>query len=207
MNEAVSGIRKAGQVSFDLETTSLDPLEATIVGFALCWEDEGAAYIPVNHTQDGKRLEPQLTLEQVMTALDPIFNDPTVGKLGQNLKYDIGVLAANGYGVGGISSDTMLMDYLLEPERNRHSLDDLALRYLGHRMVPFSEVIATSTSELFSEVPLDKAVHYACEDAHAVWKLSPTRPRIEERSLSDLYTNLELPVAQFWGVWNGKGSG
>ena len=58
LNEAVSGIRKAGQVSFDLETTSLDPLEATIVGFALCWEDEGAAYIPVNHTQDGKRLEP-----------------------------------------------------------------------------------------------------------------------------------------------------
>ena len=75
-------------------------------------------------------------------------------------------------------------------------------------MVPFSEVIATSTSELFSEVPLDKAVHYACEDAHAVWKLHHLlAPRIEERSLSDLYTNLELPVAPILGSMEREGSG
>jgi DNA polymerase-1 len=197
LQTAITAIRQAGHMAFDLETTSLDTLAADLVGVGLCWSNEDAVYIPLNHVVDGRRAPDQLTVETAREHLEPLLSDPTVTKTGQNLKYDQAVLINQGWAVAGITGDTMLADYLLEPERNRHGLDDLSLRYLGHSPITYADVTGDPDTVSFAQVPIDKATEYGAEDAHLAWLLDQKlTPALADRGLSAIYNDIEVPVAR-----------
>ncbi len=214
---AAEAIRRVGKVAFDLETTSLDPLQAQLVGLCLCWSDEDAVYVPVGHKDPGAG--GQLGVAEVMAIMGPLLADASVGKLGQNLKYDHAVLANRGYALEGIVSDTMLADYLLEPDRNRHGLDDLAMRYLGHDMIKFEELIkgvrqqdlfasADKTEPNFADVSVEKATEYGAEDAHVTWLLhQKLAPRLGEQGLVEVYRDIEVPLVPVLSRMESAGIG
>ncbi|MEE4273423.1 MAG: DNA polymerase I [Thermoanaerobaculales bacterium] len=187
--ELVAALEAAPRFALDTETTSLDSMRAELVGLSFCADEEVAWYVPVAHAV----LEPQLDWETVRTALLPVLTDPATGKTGQNLKYDLEILARHGVELAGIDGDTLLADYLLNPDRRSHKLDDLALVWLNHKMIPFSDVVAKG--DTFDRVPLDAARDYAAEDAHVTWLLdSKLHRKLEEEGLDELYRSLELPL-------------
>ncbi len=179
----VATLRAAGRFSFDTETTSLDPLKARLVGMSFCWADDEAVYVPIAH-------EVGTNCPGALTALGPILADPSVKKTGQNLKYDLEVLRANGLDLQGIDGDTMIADYLLNVDQ-KHNLDNLALRHLGHTMISFTEV-AEQHGNLFARVPIADATKYAAEDAHVAWHLESKLPLTDE--LRRLYDEVEIPL-------------
>ncbi len=207
--QVATDIRAAGRFCVDLETTSLDPQAAAIVGIALCWSETDAVYVPVAHVEDGVRVPGQLTEAEAMAILLPLLEDAGLGKIGHNLKYDLSVFSENGYRVEGIVGDTMIADYLLEPERVRHKLDDVALRLLGHGMISFSEAMADlSAGSTFAEVPIDKATAYAAEDAHVTWLLHRVlAPKLEESELEAVYREVELPLVPVLSAMEREGIG
>jgi len=187
--ELAQALQAADRFALDTETTSLDPMSADLVGLSFCCDDEVAWYVPVAH----EILEPQLRWERVRELLGPILEDPEKGKTGQNLKYDLKVLARHGTALAGIDGDTLLADYLLSPDRRSHKLDDLALVHLEHRMISFKEVVVGDAT--FASVPLDAARDYAAEDAHVTWLLDHRLgARLEEDGLAELYGSLEVPL-------------
>jgi DNA polymerase-1 len=217
LTAAVASIRQVGQVAFDLETTSLDTLQAEIVGFCLCWSDDDAVYVPVGHNDPGP--EGQLSEAQAMAILGPVLADPAIAKLGQNLKYDHAVMTNRGYALLGIASDTMLADYLLEPDRSKHGLNDLALRYLGHDMIKFDDLIdqvpqqdlfAGNSGEVrtFADVSIERATEYGAEDAHVAWLLhGKLIPRLAECGLEDVYRTIEVPLLSVLSKMESAGIG
>ncbi len=199
LEQVAAAIRAAGRLAFDTETTGLDTLEARLVGLCLCWgaAPERAVYVPVGHVDAlGQRVPGQLTEAEAMGVLAPLLADPELPKLGQNLKYDLQIMLSSGYTLAGIADDTMLQDYVLEPDRSRHGLDDLALRYLGHRMIPYKEALGADPKKLpFSHAPLSRAIPYGAEDAHVCWLLDQDlSERLAERNLGRVYRELELPL-------------
>jgi len=189
LDELVAILQRSTRFAIDTETTSLDELQAELVGLSFCCDDEVAWYVPVGHQTS----ETQLSWESVRKALRPVLEDPRIGKTGQNLKYDLKVLSQHGVSLEGIDGDTLLMDYLLTPDRRSHKLDDLALTHLEHRMIAYEDVVPKGTT--FADVELDKACAYAAEDAHAAWLLDGRlRPLVQEKGLELLYRELELPL-------------
>ena len=189
LEELRSALAAAPRFAVDTETTSLKALEAMLVGLSFCCDDAVAWYVPVAHTTG----ETQLGWETVRAALGPLLHDPGIGKTGQNLKYDLEVLAHHGVELAGIDGDTLLADYLLSPDRRSHKLDDLALVHLNHRMISFDD--AVGGQESFAEVGFESARDYAAEDAHVTWLLdAKLTPRLEEEGLERLYRELELPL-------------
>jgi DNA polymerase-1 len=187
--ELAACLAAAPRFALDTETTSLDSMRAELVGLSFCADDEIAWYVPVAHAV----LEPQLDWDTVRDALLPVLTDPAKGKTGQNLKYDLEVLARHGAEIKGIVGDTLLADYLLSPDRRSHKLDDLALVYLNHKMIGFSDVVPKGGT--FDQVPLDTARDYAAEDAHVTWLLdTKLEKRLKEEGLDTLYRELELPL-------------
>lgn len=189
--DVVAACRGAGRFAFDLETTSLDPLQAKLVGIALCWSEDDAVYVPVGH-KEGTQLE----IEAAMALLGPLLEDSAVGKTGQNLKYDLQVLLALGHRMEGIDGDTMLADYLLETGRTSRKLDDIAMRVLGHRMISYKEVTeGLPEGADFQDVAIADATRYAAEDAHVAWLLDRrAREELERQDLAELYGQIEVPV-------------
>ncbi|MCB9765303.1 MAG: DNA polymerase I [Alphaproteobacteria bacterium] len=204
LDVAIGRIRKAGRVAVDTETTSLDPLQAKLVGVCLSWSADDAVYVPVGHTEGE-----QLSEAMAMSRIGPLLRDPNIIKVGQNLKYDLSVLAQNGYAIAGIGGDTMLADYLLEPDRNRHGLDDLALRYLGHSMIAYAEATAgLGPNATFADVPIDKATRYGAEDAHVTWLLDQELgKRLEAAQLTEVYRDIELPLVPVLSEMERNGIG
>jgi len=187
--ELVAALDAAPRFALDTETTSLDSMRADLVGLSFCADDEIAWYVPVAHAV----LEPQLDWSTVRGALLPSLTDPSKGKTGQNLKYDLEILARHGVEIRGIDGDTLLADYLLNPDRRSHKLDDLALVYLNHKMISFDEAVGKGGT--FDQVPLAKARDYAAEDAHVTWLLDRRlHKRLVEEDLDTLYRSLELPL-------------
>jgi DNA polymerase-1 len=189
LEELAAALAAAPRFAVDTETTSLDAMRAKLVGLSFCADDSVAWYVPVGHTV----LEPQLEWEVVRSVVKPLLEDPGRGKIGQNLKYDLEVLARHGVTLAGIDGDTLLADYLLNPDRRSHKLDDLALVYLNHKMIAFGDAVAKG--QTFAEVPLGAARDYAAEDAHVTWLLDRRLgPRLAEEGLDGLYRELELPL-------------
>ncbi|MCP4902200.1 MAG: DNA polymerase I, partial [bacterium] len=185
-------LERAQRFAFDTETTGLNPLQADLVGLSFCCDDEVAFYVPVGHDLMLGQA-PQLSWEAVRKELAPILENEHIGKTGQNLKFDLKVLARHGVELKGIDGDTLIVDYLLSPDRRSHKLDDLALVHLGHRMIPFKDVVPKGKT--FASVPLDDAADYAAEDAHVTWLLDrKLTPELEEAQLDSLYRDLELPL-------------
>ncbi|MEM7686213.1 MAG: DNA polymerase I, partial [Pseudomonadota bacterium] len=191
-----------GHLCIDLETNSLDEMVAEIAGFALAVTPETAAYVPVAHVSgDGdllgamERAPDQLDIEAVFEVLRPILVDPSIIKIGQNLKYDLKVLARYDTPVAPID-DTMLMSYALDSGLGGHGMDELAERHLSHKTVSIKELIGSGKSAItFDRVEIDKAAHYAAEDADVTLRLwHGLRPRLAAERVSTVYHTLERPL-------------
>jgi DNA polymerase-1 len=178
------------EFAFDLETTSLDPYEAEICGVAFCFNDDEAYYLPFLHPQEEGGF---ITFSEFQKTCTDVFEDEKIGKIGQNLKFDIQMLACKGMSVRGVSFDTLIASYLLDPDSSAHSLGALSIKFLGRKASEYKEV--TKEYANFSEVPLAKAVDYAAEDAHFAWLLrAELTPKLEEAELLQVFNELELPL-------------
>ncbi|EAR22931.1 DNA polymerase I [Nitrococcus mobilis] len=156
--------------AFDLETTSLNYMDAEIVGLSFAVEPARAAYVPVAHI--GQGVSPQLERGHVLEQLRPLLEDPRRAKLGQNLKYDMSVLAHYDIALRGVRFDTMLESYILDSTATRHDMDSLALKYLGHRTIKFEDVAGKGAKQLtFDQVAIERATEYAAEDADIALRL------------------------------------
>ncbi len=181
--------------SFDTETTSLDAMSAELVGVSFTDRAGEAAYVPLAHDYPGA--PDQLDRAAVLARLRPLLEDPRRPKLGQNLKYDMTVLARHGIALRGIRYDTMLESYVLDAGASRHDMDSLALKYLGHKTVKYDEVTGKGKSRInFSEVPLEQATPYAAEDADIALRLHQALwPRLAaEPKLKQLFEEIEIPL-------------
>lgn len=209
LDQCLAAARRAGRCAVDLETTSLDPLQAQVVGASLCWSASDAVYVPLRHRAGSQRAAGQPPLDAAWARLAAFFADASIAKTGQNLKYDTSVLRQHGVALAAIRGDTMLADYLLEPEQNRHGLDDLALRHLGHETIQFSEVTDGRPDEMsFADVSLERATEYAAEDAHVAWFLDQKlTPLLDERGLRRLYDEIEVPLVAVLADMESAGIG
>jgi len=202
MLERLAGV---ATLAFDTETTGLRPMEADLVGISLCGDAGAAFYVPVGHRYLG--CPTQLDRDQVVEALKPLLEDADRPKVAQNGKFDVIVLRRAGIDVRGLGGDTMVADYLLQPTRRSHKLDDLALIHLQHPMIPFADVVPDPKKETFANVPLEQALDYAAEDAHVTLLLhEKLEPRLAEEGLDELYRDVEVPLVgvladmEEWGV-------
>jgi len=191
----LSRLRAAPLFAFDTETTSLNYMAAEIVGVSFALEAGAAAYLPLAHDYPGA--PDQLDRAQTLDLLRPILEDPSIGKVGQHLKYDANVLANHNINLRGIHEDTMLESYVLDSAGSRHDLDTLALSHLGQSTISFEDVAGKGVKQLtFNQVPIEQAAPYAAEDAEVTWRLhevlSDRLHRVE--SLSRLYRELEIPL-------------
>ncbi len=192
LSALVLEMRRQKQISVDTETTHLWPRWAEIVGISLSWNEREAYYLPLRGPQGSRLLEPQAALE----ALRPVLEDPTIGKLGQNLKYDRIVLRGAGIELAGTPFDTMVASYLLDAGQRNHNLDDLAKRYLRHTTVKIEELIGSGKHQKrMDEVPVPQITDYAAEDALVPVRLQPILARrMEEESLVPLFRDVEMPL-------------
>ncbi|MGH8214830.1 MAG: DNA polymerase I [Rhodanobacteraceae bacterium] len=188
-------LHTAELIAFDTETTSLDPMQAELVGLSFAVEAGHACYIPIGHDCTG--VPQQLDREELLAALKPILEDPQRPKLGQHAKYDCNVLSHYGIVVRGIAFDTMLESYVLNATANRHDMDTLARRWLGYDTVRYEDVCGKGAKQIpFSQVDLDTACRYAAEDADITLRLHQALwPQLEaEPGLRKVFTDIEIPL-------------
>ena len=192
----LAAIGRAELVSIDTETTSLDPMQASLVGISLAVEPHHACYIPLGHRYAGA--PPQLDRDAVLAKLSPWLADPARRKLGQNIKYDQHVFANHGLALGGVAEDTLLESYVLEAHRP-HDMDSLALRHLGLSTITYDDVTGKGARRIgFEQVAVDRATEYAAEDADVTLQLHRhLRPQLERvPALRFVYESIELPVRE-----------
>ncbi|MBD3804236.1 MAG: DNA polymerase I [Thioclava sp.] len=194
--------RAKGWVAVDTETTSLDEIQAELVGVSLCIEAGRAAYIPLGHSSGGddlfggsERVAGQMDFDEALTLLKPVLEDPAILKIGQNMKYDFKIFARHGIRVAPID-DTMLMSYAMFSGLHGHGMDALSDRYLNHQPIPIKELIGTGKSQVtFDKVEIEKATRYAAEDADItlrLWQLF--KPRLHREHVTTVYETLERPL-------------
>lgn len=190
-------LRDAGRFAFDTETTSIDYMQAELVGFSFAAEPGEAAYVPVSHDYVGA--PNQLSLDDALKVLRPLLEDEELIKVGQNLKYDISVLARAGVEMRGPIYDTMLESYVLNSVATRHNMDALAEFYLDRTTIHFEDIAGKGAKQLtFNQIPLEDAAEYAAEDADITWQLHKTLwPRLQvEQKLSEVYRDIEIPLVR-----------
>lgn len=191
----INKLKKSKIFALDLETTSLHPVRARVVGISLSCEEGEACYIPLAHRYLG--VPDQLSLDWVFKKLKPLFQDPHLKKVGQNIKYDLIVLRNEGVNLQGVAFDTMLASYILNPAGRRHNLDDLARDFLGHTTIKYKDVVGTASKEIgFDEVDVESATNYAAEDADITWRLYEKLSPLLKGDDLKLFLELELPLIE-----------
>ncbi len=200
LDEVLALAVKRGELAIDLETTSLTPADADIVGFALCWGPGEAGYVPVGHR--GLAVGPQLEREVVLERLRPLLEGEIPRLHMQNHKYETAVFRRYGVTLRGVGCDPMIASYLLDPSASSHGLDALALRELDHKMITFKEVCGTGKSQrTFDEVEIPVATRYAGEDAEATFLLAQRlEPRVHAADLDHLMWDVEVPLARVLAI-------
>ena len=196
LERLIDAIAQAEIVCFDTQTTSLDPMQARIVGLSFALEPGRAAYIPLVHRYAGAPA--QLPLDLVLERLKPWFENPAAKKLGQNVKYDQHVLANHGIALAGVAHDTMLQSYVLESHRP-HDLDSLALRRLDVKTLSYAEVTGKGASQIgFDQVSIERATEYAAENADIIVQLHRVQqPRVaSDAGLDFVYSSIEMPTSE-----------
>ena len=191
----IEKLSAASCFAFDTETTSLDYMKAELVGVSFACVAGEAAYVPMNHDYEGAPT--QLSTDLVLRKLRPLLEDPSRVIIGQNLKYDMSVLARYGVTLAGIGFDTMLESYILNSIASRHNMDDLALKYLGRETIHFEDVAGKGAKQLtFNQVAVDVAANYAAEDADITLQLHQVLwPKLEATpSLKSVFSEIELPL-------------
>ena len=191
----IDQLKKSKIFALDLETTSLHPVQARVVGISLSCEAGVACYIPLTHRYLG--VPEQLDLDLVLNKLKPLLEDPKLKKVGQNIKYDLIVLRNEGVNLVGVAFDTMLASYILNPSGRRHNMDDMARDYLGHTTTKYKEVVGTASKEIgFDEVDVERATEYAAEDADITWRLYENLSPLLQGDDFKLLQELELPLIE-----------
>ena len=192
LQKLVKEWEKSEQISIDVETTSLQPSQAEIVGYSFSILPERAYYIPVRGPEGEQIIDPEAALQ----CLRPLLENASIGKIGQNLKYDLVVLRTAGVRVAGVAFDTMIASYLLEAGRRGHSLDALALHHLGHETIKIESLIGKGKNQRkMDEVALKEITDYAAEDADIPLQLKPIlEKRLHENQLGELFAKLEIPL-------------
>jgi DNA polymerase-1 len=188
-------LKKAKLFAFDTETTSLNYMQAQIVGVSFAVESGQAAYVPLKH-QDLEGGD-QLDRDFALGKLQPLLEDPKQAKVGQNLKYDMSVLANHGIQLRGIEFDTMLESYVLDSTATRHDMDSLALKYLTHKTIHYEDVAGKGAKQVsFDQVPIAIAGPYAAEDADITLRLHQTLwPELGKvSSLTSVFRDIEMPL-------------
>ncbi|MFN3991745.1 MAG: DNA polymerase I [Tabrizicola flagellatus] len=198
----IARIADIGHVAIDTETTSLDEMQADLVGISLSVEPGKAAYIPVGHTTGGGDLfgasalaEGQLPLAEVLAALKPVLEDPAILKIGQNMKYDWKIFARHGIRITPFD-DTLLMSYAMHAGLHNHGMDELSDRYLGYQPISIKTLLGSGKSQItFDRVAIEDAVKYAAEDADVTLRLWQTfKPRLHRAKVTTVYETLERPL-------------
>ena len=188
-------LSKAELFAFDLETTSLDYMQAEIVGMSFAVNAGEAAYVPLAHQYVDA--PPQLDRDAVLKQFKPLLEDPHKAKLGQNLKYDMNVLAGYDIHMQGIAFDSMLESYVLDSTASRHDMDTLALKYLGHKTIHYEDVAGKGAKQLsFDQVSIEEAAPYAAEDADITLQLHETLwSKLQQTpSLIKVFKEIEMPL-------------
>ncbi len=203
-DELLPRLKGCREFAVDLETTSLEPMTADIVGFSFASRENEAFYLPLNLTAEESDLPPP---DMLVEALRPHLENPAIGKVGQNIKYDMLVLARNGVELKGIAFDTMVASYLINPGRRSHGLDALSMEYLGHRNIPISELIGKGKNQIsFSEVPIPQATEYAAEDADMTLRLKGCfEPLLAEGGFGELFHDMEMPLVTVLAAMEREG--
>jgi len=181
--------------ALDTETTSLDSMQAELVGLSFSTRPGQAAYIPLGHDYAGAPA--QLDRPQVLALLKPLLEDSQRAKVGQHIKYDMNVLSQQGIQLAGVTFDTMLESYVFNSTGSRHNMDALALKYLGKQTTHFEDIAGKGAKQIsFSQVPVEQASHYAAEDADITLKLHQHLwPRLQkEAALAAVLQDIEIPL-------------
>jgi DNA polymerase-1 len=194
LDALIEDLTRSERIAMDTETTSIDPMRAELVGFSFAMRPDEGFYIPCGHRYLGA--PEQLNRQEVIDRLQPVFANPSIKKIGQNIKYDWIVLARHGIRLEGVAFDTMLASYLINPSKRAHNLDQIALDFLDHKTITYADIAGKGKkSTSFAEIPLDKAVPYACEDADiTLMAYGVLKPEVEKLGLSDLLENIEMPL-------------
>ena len=190
-------LQNASQFAIDTETTSVDYMLAKLVGISLCVEAGNACYIPLAHSYSG--VPRQLEKEQVLARLKPILENPAIGKIGQNIKYDCHIFIGEGIYMQGIAHDTMLQSYVLNSTASRHNMDDLAKYYLNRDTIHFEDIAGKGAKQIiFDQVEIGQATEYAAEDADITLQLHQHLSLLlqPERRLNDVYLEIEMPLVE-----------
>ncbi|MBO6825371.1 MAG: DNA polymerase I [Sneathiella sp.] len=212
LDKWIAQIKKIGTVAVDTETTSLNAMAAELVGISLSVEPGKACYIPVGHVGpkmqggfdfgdggdaagDAEGRPEQLEKSLVIAKLKPILEDPAILKVGQNIKYDMTILANEGIDVSP-ADDTMLLSYCLDAGLHGHGMDELSKLHYDIAPIPYKEITGTGKSQIsFAEVPIDKATDYAAEDADLTLRLFKTlKPQLFRKKVTSLYETIERPL-------------
>ena len=195
LDALVSELKSCKLFAFDTETTSLDPMQAELVGLSFSAQAGQAAYIPVGHDYAGA--PKQLDRNDVLARLKPLLEDPQQKKVGQHLKYDMNVLSCCDIQVAGVAFDTMLESYVFNSTGSRHNMDALALKYLGRQTTHYEDIAGKGAKQIsFSQVPVEDATHYAAEDADITLQLHEHLwPRLQkEPALAAVLQDIEIPL-------------
>jgi len=190
LDELIKKLDEKSVIAVDTETSSLNPQEADLVGVSVCYEANEAFYIPVGHKE-----RTELKKDVVLKKLKPILEDPSIKKVGQNIKYDFIIFKNNGIELSSVE-DTMLLSYTLDAGNNRHNMDTLSELHLGHKTISYKDLVGTGKKQLnFADVDIKPATEYAAEDADITLRLYEVlSERVSEEKLERVYEEFEKPM-------------
>ena len=192
LEKLINTLEDKSLISIDTETSSVNPIEADLVGISICYSPNAAYYIPLRHKSE-KCLDKKLVLRKIKK----VFEDQSIKKIGQNIKFDYIILKRQGIDVGPIE-DTMLLSYTLDAGINRHNLDTLSEIHLNHKTISFKDLVGSGKNKIiFEEVDLKKATEYAGEDADVTFRLFESlKKRLDEEKLNRIYEFFEKPMVR-----------
>ena len=190
LDELIKTLNKKSLISVDTETSSLNPLEANLIGISFSYAPNEAFYIPLAH-KNIKSLKKEIVIQKIK----PILEDLSIKKVGQNMKYDLIILKNNGIEIEPVE-DTMLLSYTLDAGNNRHNMDTLSEIHLGHKTISYKELVGTGKKQLnFSDINLEDATKYAAEDADVTLRLyNLLLDRVNDEKLNKIYETFEKPM-------------
>jgi DNA polymerase-1 len=201
LNRLVVELKKVSMFALDLETTSLDPLLADIVGISFSWEEGEAVYVPIRFPggrYDGDLIELSETARAstVLDKLKPVFQDPCINKCGQNIKYDMLVFRHHQIDLKGVDFDSMIAAYLINPTARQFGIDALALEYFNVKKIQTKDLIGKGKNQIsMAQVKLERVAEYACEDADVAYRLRGVlEPKLKENEVSQLFKEVEIPL-------------
>ena len=194
LEELVEKFLHVQEFAIDTETNGVNPITSDLVGISIAFQPHEAYYIPVFHRYMG--MPEQLPIKSVLDKFKPILADPSIGKIGQNIKYDLHLLRRYGVEIDGISFDTMLASYILNPSARGHDLDTLSLDYIGHKMVSIEELIGKGKNQItMEEVDIERVTHYSSEDADITLQLKRRlESELQKNDLESVFREIELPL-------------